>query len=141
MDRGSGQSYVLKDTAEIRIQNSSSIDASNMGISVIRSKNITISNFTLKNAAHENIICHSLGIPLQESESGYHELQNIGGMYSCGISVEMSKNVMFSGTIAENESEEPGTPGSIIRKGVIAAIIGSIVLYFAYRTLKKIKNI
>lgn len=141
MDRGSGQSYVLKDTAEIRIQNSSSIDASNMGISVIRSKNITISNFTLKNAAHENIICHSLGIPLQESESGYHELHNIGGMYSCGISVEMSKNVMFSGTIAEKESEEPGTPGSIIRKGVIAAIIGSIVLYFAYRTLKKVKNI
>jgi hypothetical protein len=135
-DLGSDQSYVLKNTADIRILNSSSKDASSMGISVVKSKNILISNFTLTNAADENIICQSLGIPLQESETGHYDLQNIGGMYSCGISVEMSENVMFSGTVTGTESEKTGVPGPGMGRGAVAIIVGSIMVYFVYRILK-----
>lgn len=135
IDRGSGQSYVLRDTADVRVLNSSSIDATNMGISVIKSKNITIKDFTLINAACENIICHSLGMPLYESESGYCEPQKIGGMYSCGISVEMSENVVFSGTIRENEEIRTARPGN--RGVAIPGVIGTIIGYLVYRTIKR----
>jgi len=139
MDRGSDQSYVLKETADILILNSSSIDAQNMGISVSGSKNITLSNFTLINAANENIICQSLGSPLYKSEDGHYEHQSVEGMYSCGINVETSENVTFSGTITGKEVNETGVSRPVVVRGGFTIVIGTIMTYFTYRLIKNIK--